>query len=74
MSVYIKGMNKPKDCWMCNFVDRDYGNCLVDGKEHGDYNKPEDCPLMDITEVNLGVFIEGKVKTFDIPKPKEEQA
>ena len=48
MSIYIKGMKMPKDCWMCNFVDREEGYCLVDEKEHGDYNKPENCPLVPV--------------------------
>ena len=48
--VYIKGMQMPKDCYMCHFADREEGLCLVDGKEHGDYNEPINCPLIPVPD------------------------
>ena len=44
MSVYIRGFEMPQNCWECNLIDRDYGFCLADGKNHDDYDNPIDCP------------------------------
>ena len=48
MGVYIKGMKMPKDCWHCRFADPEEGGCLVDQKTHGDWDEPDNCPLVDV--------------------------
>lgn len=48
MSVYIKGMEKPKNCWECHFGHGETGICVVDFKSHGDWNEPQNCPLIPI--------------------------
>jgi len=48
MSVLIKGMEMPKDCWHCSFADPEEGICLVDQKHHGDWDEPENCPLVPV--------------------------
>ena len=80
MGIYIKGMEMPTKCEECNKIFRfcqteEDGSvwCFIAKGYLGEESTK--CPLVpvpDITQVDLGVFIEGKVKTFDIPKPKEE--
>ena len=57
MSVYIKGMEMPKNCWECNFGHcweyqfghhGETGVCVVDFKGHGDWDEPKDCPLVPV--------------------------
>lgn len=48
MGIYIKGMEMPKDCWGCHFGHGDTGVCVVDFKSHGDWNEPQNCPLVPI--------------------------
>lgn len=48
--VYIHGMEMPRDCWHCFFADPEDGDCLVDQKSHGDWEEPEDCPLVPVPE------------------------
>lgn len=46
MSILIKGMEMPKNCWECHFGHGETGICVVDFKEHGDWDEPHDCPLV----------------------------
>lgn len=46
MGVYIPGMEMPRDCWHCFFADPEDGDCLVDQKSHGDWDEPQNCPLV----------------------------
>lgn len=46
--VYIKGMDMPKDCWHCRLADPIEGGCLVDQKMHGDWDEPDNCPLVPV--------------------------
>ena len=48
MGVYIKGMETPKNCWECHFGHGETGICVVDFKEHGDWNEPHFCPLVPV--------------------------
>jgi len=48
MSILIKGMETPKDCWNCRFADTEEGGCLVDQKTHGDWDEPDECPLVPV--------------------------
>ena len=48
MSILIRGMEMPKSCFDCPFVDFEYGDCLVDENGHGDPNEPENCPLVPV--------------------------
>lgn len=83
MSILIKGVGMPRKCNDCLFErwEREYGYyCLVIPyteigsdwtEEIRKTGRREDCPLVTVTQVDLGVFLEEKVKTFDIPKPRE---
>lgn len=48
MGVYIKGMEMPTSCWECHFGHGDTGVCVVDFKNHGDWNEPQNCPLVPV--------------------------
>lgn len=48
MGVYIKDMEMPKSCWECHFGHGDTGVCVVDFKNHGDWNEPQNCPLVPV--------------------------
>ena len=52
MSVLIKGMTRPKNCFECPFikwVDDGCAGCWADSKIHN-ASKPIDCPLVEICE------------------------
>ena len=78
--VYISGMEMPKSCFDCPFcenIDPDTWACLVSGEKFTDRffhrgHRDERCPLKEITEIDLGVYLEGSVKTFNIPKMEEQ--
>ena len=80
--IYIPGMKMPDRCFSCPMNDTDC--CGISKGSYIEYReididiamngRPDWCPLVpapDIIQVDLGVFIEGKVKTFDMPNPKE---
>lgn len=78
MSVYIPDMEMPENCDDCDLmtVEGKYGEptCPFGRIIRCASERHPDCPLVpapDIIQVDLGVFIEGKVKTFDIPNLKE---
>ena len=48
--VYIKGMEMPKNCWSCPFMNGDYGFCLADGLTHGDADEKNNCPLIPVPD------------------------
>ena len=48
MSVYIRGMEMPKNCWECHFGHGETGICVVDFKRHGYWNEPQNCPLVPV--------------------------
>ena len=48
--IYIKNMEMPKYCWECHFGNGETGICLVDFKPHGDWNEPENCPLVPVPD------------------------
>lgn len=48
MGVYIRGMEMPSSCWECHFGHGDTGVCVVDFRNHGDWNEPQDCPLIPV--------------------------
>ena len=48
MIILIKGMEMPKNCWECHFGHGDSGVCVVDFKQHGDWNEPQNCPLVPV--------------------------
>ena len=48
MSVYIKDISMPTNCWECHFGHGDTGVCVVDFKQHGDWNEPQNCPLVNV--------------------------
>lgn len=48
MSLLIKGMEMPISCWECHFGHGDTGVCVVDFKNHGDWNEPQNCPLVPV--------------------------
>ena len=67
----------PTSCYDCP-CNKDDGfgffTCGVTKSECDFIRLPSDCPIVpvpDMTQVDLNVFIEGKVKTFDIPKPMD---
>ena len=45
MSVIVRGMEMPTSCRECHFGHGDSGVCVVDFKQHGDWDEPHDCPL-----------------------------
>ena len=47
-SILINGMEMPKNCWECHFGHGETGICVVDFKEHGDWDEPHDCPLVPV--------------------------
>ena len=50
MSVLIKGMARPKNCFECHlakWIDDGRAGCVADGKIHN-ASKPIDCPLVEI--------------------------
>ena len=52
MSVLIKGMTRPKNCFECHlakWIDDGRAGCFVDNKIH-DASRPIDCPLVEISE------------------------
>lgn len=52
MGIYIN-MERPKDCWHCRFADPEEGGCLVDQKTHGDWDEPDECPIIPIPNGRL---------------------
>lgn len=48
MSILIKGMEMPRNCWECHFGNGETGNCLVDFKSHGEWDEPQNCPLVPV--------------------------
>lgn len=61
MSVYIKGMEMPKNCWSCAFMDGEYGYCVIDGLGR-DAEEKTNCPLIPIP--NHGRLIEADALTY----------
>ena len=50
MSVLIKGMTRPKNCFECHltkWIDDGCAGCVADDKIHN-ASKPIDCPLVEI--------------------------
>ena len=61
MSVYIKGMEMPKNCWECHFGHGETGICVVDFKSHGDWNDPQNCPLLPVPDNGRRIVYRGDV-------------
>ena len=71
--IYIRGMEMPEACTLCPCA-RNYGVCEITNK-HPSYlewvgNKPSWCPLVEVTQVDFDLFLEGRVKPFTIPSQK----
>ena len=52
MSILIKGITRPKNCFECHltkWIDDGRAGCFVDNKIH-DASRPIDCPLVEICE------------------------
>ena len=52
MSVLIKGITRPKNCFECHlakWIDDGCAGCVADSKIHN-ASKPVDCPLVEISE------------------------
>ena len=50
MSVLIKGMTRPKNCFECHltkWIDDGCAGCWADDKIHN-ASRPDDCPLVEI--------------------------
>lgn len=61
MSVLIKGMEMPKNCWECSLsdVDDDYGRCcLFSGIACLNIGRQDNCPLVEVKEPH-GRLIDG---------------
>lgn len=74
MSILID-IEMPTDCLDCPCADEDWMRCKVAKRNFGffEYARPGWCPLKEITQVDIGEFLEGRVKTFNIPESKERQ-
>lgn len=51
MSVLVRGMEMPKNCWECNLsdVDDDYGRCcLFSGIACLNIGRQDNCPLVEV--------------------------
>ena len=60
MSILIKGMELPNDCYVCSFAkwtDDGCAGCVADDKIHN-ASKPVDCPLIEIPKPH-GRLIDG---------------
>ena len=60
MSVLIKGMTRPKNCFECHltkWVDDGCAGCWADDKIHN-ASRPDDCPLVEVKEPH-GRLIDG---------------
>lgn len=71
MSILID-MDMPDDCMACPCSDRDRMFCQVNNRSNRrigyfENNRPIWCPLKEVTQVDIGEFLEGSVKTFNIP-------
>ena len=56
MSILIKGMTRPKNCFECHltkWIDNGCAGCVADDKVHN-ASRPIDCPLVDICEAEGG--------------------
>lgn len=63
MSVLIKGMTRPKNCFECHltkWIDDGRAGCFVDNKIH-DASRPIDCPLVEISEPHGRLIDESRV-------------
>lgn len=69
MSVIVKGMEMPKDCFDCPLCNGENGRCNILGITVSDYI-PKECPLV---EVRHGKWVERKV-IEDGKKIKEWQS
>lgn len=71
MSVLIKGMEMPTNCWFCSVKSwDDYGYvCPFSGRivKSGDVNRQEDCPLIELHDhgdlIDRDAFI-GKLQSW----------
>lgn len=63
--IYIKGMEMPKSCFDCPFVDFEYGDCLVDENGHGDPNEPENCPLIPVPPHGRLIDADAMIKNME---------
>lgn len=73
MSILID-MEMPTDCLDCPCANGDRMRCQVAKRDFGFFEdaRPDWCPLKEITQVDIGEFLEGSIKTFNIPDKKEE--
>lgn len=75
MSVYIKGMEMPDRCFSCPMNDVDC--CGISKGSYIEYrevdidvaidHRPDWCPLVEVTQVDFDLFLEGRVKPFTVP-------
>lgn len=70
MSVYIKDISMPINCWECHFGHGDTGVCVVDFKQHGDWNEPQNCPLVNVPPhgrlIDADALCEGRVSNDNV--------
>lgn len=73
MSVYIKGMEMPTRCWECHFGHGDSGLCVVDFKQHGDWNAPQNCPLVPVPPHGRLIDADALLNDLLFPSKQFEQ-
>lgn len=65
MSILIKGMEMPKNCWSCPFHD-DVDDCILLNqscmKVWGETKRLDDCPLVEIVHCKDCAYMERGVK------------
>ena len=47
MSILIKGMEMPKDCWSCPCSSKQYGYCEITDERFLD-SRPQSCPIPEL--------------------------
>lgn len=62
MSIFIKGINIPKEPWDCPCHDGENGNCKVTG--HSCYDIPKDCPLVEVPTPHGDLIDRDKLGTY----------
>lgn len=66
--LFIPDMELPEFCCDCPCNDGEFYKCRATKEHrHAFIDKPEWCPLIEITQVDFDTFIEGRIKTFNIP-------
>lgn len=77
MSILIKGMDKPKGCWLCTFqiVDSEGGanGCVLDHSiQSADWDEDaiDDCPIIEIPEDNY--IVQNLLREIEYEVHKDE--